>query len=59
MATHAPILMALPDARLLAMGRYGLDPVELEDIPHFRIQRQFALDPHGVVRDELEGWSGN
>lgn len=51
--------MALPDARLLAMGRYGLDPVELEDIPHFRIQRQFALDPHGMVRDELEGWSGD
>ncbi len=58
MATHSPILMALPEARLLAMSRYGLEPTELEDTAHFRIQRQFALDPHGVVRDELEGWSG-
>lgn len=58
MATHSPILMALPDARLLAMGRYAIEPTELEDTEHFRIQRQFALDPHGVVRDELEGWSG-
>ncbi len=53
MATHSPILMALPEARLLGMGKYGIDPVELEDTPHFRIQRQFAFDPHGVVRDML------
>lgn len=55
MATHSPLLMALPGARLLAMNRHGLDPVELEDTLHFRLQRQFALDPHGVVRDQLEG----
>lgn len=54
MATHSPILMALPEARLLGMGKYGIDPVELEDTPHFRIQRQFAFDPHGMVRDMLE-----
>jgi predicted ATPase len=58
MATHSPLLMALPDARLLGMGRHGLEPVELEETSHFRIQRQFALDPHGLVRDELEGWAG-
>jgi predicted ATPase len=54
MATHSPILMALPEARLLGMGKYGIVPVELEDTPHFRIQRQFAFDPHGMVRDMLE-----
>lgn len=54
-ATHSPILMALPGARLLRMGKYGLEPVELEDTDHFRIYRQFATDPHGLVADMLEG----
>lgn len=51
--THSPILMACPGARLLGMGKYGIEPIELEDTPHFRIYRQFALDPHGVVSDML------
>jgi predicted ATPase len=54
MATHSPILMALPDARLLRMGKYGLESVELEDTEHFRIYRQFALDPHGMVEAMTE-----
>jgi len=52
--THSPILMALPEARLLAMGRYGIEPVELEDTNHFSIYRQFVADPHGLVGDMLE-----
>lgn len=52
--THSPILMALPGARLLRMGKYGLEPAELEDTDHFRMIRQFALDPHGLVADMLE-----
>ncbi|KQM65844.1 ATP-binding protein [Sphingomonas sp. Leaf17] len=54
LATHSPILMALPDATLLRMGKYGLEPVELEDTDHFRIIREFALDPHHVVAAMLE-----
>jgi predicted ATPase len=52
--THSPILMALPEARLLAMGRYGIEPIELEDTNHFSIYRQFIADPHGLVGDMLE-----
>jgi len=52
--THSPILMALPGARLLRMGKYGISSAQLEDIEHFRIIRQFALDPHGIVADMLE-----
>jgi predicted ATPase len=52
--THSPILMALPEARLLAMGRYGIEPIELEDTRHFSIYRQFIADPHGLVGDMLE-----
>ncbi|RYY23161.1 MAG: ATP-binding protein [Sphingomonadales bacterium] len=54
LVTHSPILMALPGARLLRMGKYGLEPVELEDTDHFRMTRQFALDPHGLVADMLD-----
>lgn len=49
MATHAPILMALPDARLIRLNKYGLEPVRLEDTEHYRMMREFILDPHGTV----------
>ncbi len=49
MATHSPVLMAFPGARLLRMVKYGLEPVALEDTSHFRIMREFALDPTGFV----------
>jgi predicted ATPase len=55
MATHAPILMALPDARLLRLEKYGLRPVTLEDTDHYRMMREFILDPHGTVDTML--WS--
>lgn len=48
-ATHSPILMALPGARLLAMRRFGLQPIELEETEHFNIMRQFVADPVGFV----------
>ena len=49
MATHAPILMALPEARLLRLNKYGLEPVTLEETDHYRMMREFILDPHGTV----------
>jgi len=55
MATHSPILMALPDARLLRLEKYGLRPVMLEDTDHYRMMREFILDPHGTVDTML--WS--
>jgi predicted ATPase len=48
-ATHSPILMALPGARLLQMDRHGLVPVRLEETAHYRIMREFILDPAGTV----------
>jgi predicted ATPase len=55
MATHAPILMALPDAKLLRLEKYGLRSVSLEDTDHYRMMREFILDPHGTVDTML--WS--
>ncbi len=54
MATHAPILMGLPNARLLRIHKYGLDPVELEDTDHYRLMREFILDWRGTVQAMLE-----
>src|SRR5712664_4449555 len=54
MATHAPILMAYPNARLLLMTKYGLEPVTLEDTEHFRLIREFCADPASFVQTMLE-----
>jgi len=53
MATHSPILMAYPEASLLSLTRGGLAPVAVEDTEHFRMMRQFALDPRTFVEAAL------
>ncbi len=54
MATHSPILMACPGARLLRIDKYGLYPVELQDTDHFRLMREFCADPQGFLDTMLE-----
>lgn len=54
MATHAPILMAYPGARLLGLTKYGLDPVTIEETQHFRIMREFCADPATFVETMME-----
>ena len=46
--------MAYPDASLLQLTRYGLEPVRVEDTEHFRTMAEFWRDPEGFVRDALE-----
>lgn len=53
-ATHAPILMALPDAQLLRMRQYGLEPVALENTEHYQIMRAFINDPQDFVAAMLD-----
>jgi predicted ATPase len=53
MATHAPILMAYPNARLLRLTKYGLEPVALEQTEHFRLIREFCADPASFVETML------
>lgn len=54
MATHSPMLMAYPNAQLLRLTKYGLDPVELRDTDHFRVWREFCEDPVSFVQGALE-----
>lgn len=53
MATHSPLLMALPGAALLQVTRHGLDPVDLRDTPHFQLYSDFTADPKGFVVEAL------
>lgn len=54
MATHSPILMALPDADLWQIDAYSIRPVLLEDTAHFRLYREFMLYPHETVEAMIE-----
>jgi len=54
MATHAPMLMAYPGARLLRLTKYGLEPVTVEDTDHYRLMREFWADPKTFIATMLE-----
>lgn len=54
MATHSPILMAYPGARLLLLDKYGLARVELRDTTHFRMMREFCLAPESFIEAMLD-----
>ena len=57
MATHSPMLMAYPGARLLQLTKYGLEPVTVEQTDHFRVTREFCADPAGFVEAVVEEWT--
>jgi predicted ATPase len=54
MATHSPMLMAYPNARLLRLTKHGLEPVSVEQTDHFRVMREFCDDPAGFVETAIE-----
>jgi predicted ATPase len=54
MATHSPLLMAYPDATLLLLTKYGLEPTTVRDTVHFRTLREFFEDPNGFVEAAIE-----
>jgi predicted ATPase len=54
MATHSPMLMAYPNARLLRLSKYGLEPVTIEATDHYKVMREFCADPAGFVEAVIE-----
>jgi predicted ATPase len=54
MATHSPVLMAYPGARLLWLSKYGLEPVAVEQTDHYKVMREFCNDPAGFVEAVVE-----
>jgi predicted ATPase len=53
-ATHSPILMALPGATLYQITRFGLDAVDVTATRHFRLYSAFTRDPAGFVQEALD-----
>jgi predicted ATPase len=49
MATHSPMLMAYPNATLLRLTKYGLEPTTVEQTDHYKTLREFFEDPRGFV----------
>jgi predicted ATPase len=54
MAAHSPVLMAYPNARLLRLSKYGLEPVTVKDTDHYKVMREFCDDPAGFVEAATE-----
>lgn len=54
MATHSPVLMAYPQARLLRLSKYGLEQVTVRETDHFKVMREFCEDPDGFVQAAIE-----
>jgi len=52
-ATHAPILMAYPDAWIYQLGARGLEKVALEQTAHYQVTRDFLADPQRMLRTLL------
>jgi predicted ATPase len=55
MATHSPMLMAYPNARLLRLTKYALEPARVEETDHFKLMREFCQDPAGFVEGAIAG----
>lgn len=53
LATHSPILMALPGADLFEITKGGLAPVDFRETRHFRLYQDFITDPLGFVEEAL------
>jgi predicted ATPase len=53
-ATHSPLLMAYPDACIYQCGADGVVPVAYEDTEHFRVTRDFLMNPQRMLRGLLE-----
>jgi predicted ATPase len=54
MATHSPLLMAYPGARLLLLSKDGLEPASLGQTEHFKLMREFWTNPTAFVESALE-----
>ena len=49
-ATHSPILMALPGATILSLDDGSVRPIAWDDLDHVRVTRQFLNDPEAFLR---------
>lgn len=53
MATHSPLLMALPGADVWQITKGGIAPVDYRDTRHFRLYQDFTIDPEAFIAEAL------
>ena len=53
-ATHSPMLLALPEARIFELSEAGIAPAEYRETGHYRLTRRFLEDPGGMLGKVLE-----
>ena len=46
--------MAYPGARTLRLSKHGLEPVSVEETDHYRLMREFCIDPQGFIDEALK-----
>lgn len=54
MATHSPILMALPSARILEITKHGIHETQFRDTQHFKLYKSFTEDPEGFISEAMQ-----
>jgi predicted ATPase len=50
-ATHSPILLACPEARIYRFNASSLEQVDYEETEHFQVYRSFMLNPSKYLQD--------
>jgi predicted ATPase len=58
LATHSPILMALPGAQVFSFGEAGIKETAYEKTAHFRLYRDFMADPASFLAAPAEAGGG-
>ena len=53
-ATHSPIIMGYPHARLLELGAHGIREVDYESTEHYTVTRDFLMRRERMLRVLLE-----
>jgi predicted ATPase len=54
LATHSPILMAVPGAQVLEIAKGGIVQKDFRETQHFRLYRAFADDPAAFITAAIE-----
>lgn len=54
-ATHSPILMAFPEARIYELSETGIRPAAYRETEHYQLTKQFLDGPERMLRYLLEG----
>ena len=50
-ATHSPILLACPGARILSFDEIPVQPIDYQDTNHYRIYKDFMKDPEKYLQE--------